>query len=78
MRSTVIEETIGAIADAKDKEPKDLDVVLHDYIAADVIHQLASHSSNSWTLQFEIPNHTVTIKGGDAVLVDGVQTRTLS
>jgi hypothetical protein len=34
------------------------------------IEQLASHGTGSWTLSFELPDHTVTITSDGVVLVD--------
>ena len=78
MELTLLEQILGAIADAEQKEPEDLKIVLQDYIDTDAIEWLAAHDSDSWVLQFEIPNHSVTIKAGEAVFIDGVKERTLT
>ncbi|QZP38537.1 HalOD1 output domain-containing protein [Halobaculum magnesiiphilum] len=75
MSSLVVDRVVAAIADAEGKDPLDLDYALQDYIDADAIHQLAAHDGSSWTLQFEVPNHTVTVTGEGAVLVDGTKER---
>jgi regulator of RNase E activity RraB len=62
---------IEAIADAKGKEPDDLEFVLEDHISTNAIRQLDDHASESWTLQFDLPNHTVHVAGDGAIVVDG-------
>ncbi|WP_178915702.1 HalOD1 output domain-containing protein [Natronomonas gomsonensis] len=69
----LIESLIGAIADAKGKEPDELEFVLEDHISAEAIQQLDDHASESWTLQFELPNHTVQVGGDGTILVDGTE-----
>jgi regulator of RNase E activity RraB len=64
---------IEAIAEAKGKEPDDLEFVLEDYISMDTIQSLDDHASESWTLQFELPNHTVQVGGDGTIFVDGTQ-----
>lgn len=67
---------IQAVADAKDKEPDELEVVLETHISTDAIQRLEDHKSESWTLQFELPNHTVQVVGSGTILVDGTQKQT--
>lgn len=70
------EKIILAIADAKDTEPANLDLAVQNWIEMDAIRQLVNHDSTDWMLQFEIPNHTVTVTGENEVLVDKRQKRT--
>jgi len=69
----ITQSIIQAIADAKGKDPDHLEVVLEDHISTDAIQQLDDHASESWTLQFELPNHTVHVAGDGTILVDGPQ-----
>lgn len=71
------EEIIRAIADAKDTEPADLDLILQNYIDMDAIQLLLDHDSADWTLRFEIPNHSVMVTGENEILVDGREERTI-
>lgn len=73
MAPSLIPEIIEGIADAKDVEPAELNLSLHDYIDTDAIEQLASHETASWTLSFELPNHNVTVTSDGLILVDGSQ-----
>ena len=75
---TTTEQIVGAIADAKDIEPRNLDIILQDYIDVDAVRLLANHQNEAWQLEFAIPNHTVRILGGNAVFVDGVRRRPFS
>ena len=62
---------IESIADHKDVDPDELNIVLADYIDPDAVEQLARHSNSTWRLQFELPKHSVTVKSDGEVLVDG-------
>ena len=62
---------IESIADHKDVDPDELNVRLADYIDLDAVEQLARHSSSTWRLQFELPEHSVSVKSDGGVLVDG-------
>jgi hypothetical protein len=66
----ILHAVIEAIADAKDTEPDELELVLEDYISTEAIQRLDDHENESWHLQFELPNHTVRIDGDGTVLVD--------
>lgn len=77
MGLTVPEEIIAAIAEAEDTEPAALDVSLQDCVETDAIRQLVAHDSDAWTLRFRVPEHSVTITGDGAVLVDDTRTRTI-
>lgn len=66
-----VSELVNALAVADDCTPTELEYVLHDHIDMDAIESLIRHASNSWTLSFEVPDHSVTITGDGVVLVDG-------
>jgi hypothetical protein len=61
---------IEAIALAEDKEPNELDFFIEDHISTEAIQHLDDHDSESWMLQFELPNHTVQIVGDGTILID--------
>jgi regulator of RNase E activity RraB len=67
----IIQSLIEAIADAKGKDPDDLEFVLEDHISTDAIQRLDDHASESWTLQFDLPNHTVHVAGDGTIVMDG-------
>lgn len=62
---------VTAVADAKDVDPSELDLVLHEYIDVDALESLSTHEDSSWTLAFELPEHTVTVTNDGVILVDG-------
>jgi hypothetical protein len=74
---TLLAELIDAIADAEGKEPEELEIILEDHINTDAIQRLHEHESDAWTLQFEIPNHTVRITGDGTIHVGATQPATL-
>ena len=63
------EKIVWAIADARDIEPTELDLTLQNWTDMDSIRQLVEHDSTNWTVQFEIPNYTVTVTGETEILV---------
>lgn len=75
MGDEVIGEIIEAIAEAKGREADDLSVALQHHVETDAIRLLAAHHSDSWTLQFELPEHTVRVTGDDEIIVDGTRRR---
>jgi len=76
MTDSVSLSIVEALADAEGVEPGDLDYTLEAHIDTDALAQLASHSSASWTLSFEVPDHEVTVEGDGRVLVDGYEKAT--
>jgi molybdenum cofactor biosynthesis enzyme MoaA len=74
----VLQEIIDAVAEAEGVEPADLDTVLEHYVDTDTIESLARHNSDSWRLEFELPNHTVRVTGQGDVFVDGIPKRALA
>lgn len=78
MGTVIVEQTIRSIADAKGIEPVDLDVALQNWVDTDALRQLVDHPNDAWKLQFELPNHTVTITGEGIILVDGTEERNFS
>ncbi|MEZ3165129.1 HalOD1 output domain-containing protein [Halorubrum sp. RMP-47] len=61
---------IGSIAEHKSVDPSDLDIVVADYIDLAAVEKLASHDNSTWSLQFELPNNTVTVHSDGRILVD--------
>ena len=71
MNDILASKVIEAIAASKGVEAGDLEVVLGDYIDLDAVEQLAKHSNSTWGLEFELPNHVVSVKSNGEILVDG-------
>ncbi|WP_254838980.1 HalOD1 output domain-containing protein [Natronomonas marina] len=78
MGDAVLGKIIQAIAEAEGREADDLAVVLQDHVDTDAIRLLAAHPSDSWTLQFELPDHTVRVTGDDEIFVDETRQRARS
>jgi hypothetical protein len=64
-------EVVEAVAEAKGMEPEDLEYPLESYIDTEALRLLTAHSSTSWTLSFELPEHEVTVTGEGVIEVDG-------
>lgn len=71
MTQNLTVKIIEAVADSKGVDPEELEIVLADYIDMDALNQLAKRSASTWTLRFELPEHSVTVTSDGVVLVDG-------
>jgi hypothetical protein len=78
METAIVGQTIRSIADAKGVEPTELEVAIQNWVDTDALRQLANHPSDAWRLQFELPDHTVTVTGEGIILVDGTEERAFS
>lgn len=77
----IINTLAKAVADAKDKEPEELEIHLQNHISTEAIRHLHDHESESWALQFELPNHTLNILGDGTIRLhdtDDTQIRTFA
>lgn len=70
MSQYLVSDVIEAIANSKDKEPDELEIVLHDHIDVDALENLAKHGKSTWRIQFELPRHVVTVTSSGQILVD--------
>lgn len=66
---------VEAVADAKGIDSGELEYPLGEYIDPDAIEQLTAHDDASWTLSFELPEHSVTVTSDSVVLVDDAQQK---
>ena len=73
MNEILLESIIESIAEVEGVESSNLDSQIYYYVSTDTITNLNNHESNSWRLQFEIPNHVVEVTGNGEILIDGVQ-----
>ncbi len=71
-----VSEIVEALAVSENCDPAELDYALQDHVDVDAIKSLTAHRSDSWTLSFEVPNHSVTVTGDGVVLVDGESVET--
>lgn len=70
----VVREIVTAVAAADGVAPAEVDYVLQDHIDVEAIDALLTHPESTWTLSFDVPDHTVTITDDGVVLVDGDST----
>lgn len=67
----ILPEIIGAIADVEDRSPHDLDYSLYNHADTTAIRSLWASEQTDWELTFEVPEHTVVVRGTGEILVDG-------
>ena len=73
MSDSPVVDVVETISDAKGIDPDEFETPIQEYIDTEAIELLASHDTASWTLSFELPNHTVTVTGDGLVHVDGAR-----
>jgi hypothetical protein len=70
MPQDLTSKIIRAVADNKGVEPAELAEPLGEYVDLDAVNQLAEHDNSTWTLTFELPEHSVTVMSDGVILVD--------
>lgn len=65
-----ISKILEAIADSKGVESDELEFVLADHLDFDAVELLAKHGNSTWRLEFELPDHIVTVTSEGEILVD--------
>ena len=70
MLESVISDIVDAVADSEGVKSDELDIVLADYIDPDALEQLANHGNSTWRLEFELPDHVVTVTSNGEIFVD--------
>ncbi|MUV88128.1 hypothetical protein GJ631_16600 [Natronomonas sp. CBA1123] len=78
MLMSVLGEIVEAIAEAKGVDSAELEIQLQEYVDTDAIRSLVAHQGDSWSLQFETPNHIVRVTGHNVVIVDGSERQRLA
>lgn len=76
-RHEVLTAIVGALADAADCEPHEISYSLHDHIDTGAVLTLVTSEHTDWELTFEVPDHTVTIRGNGRIFVDDTLCREL-
>ncbi|MEZ3171169.1 HalOD1 output domain-containing protein [Halorubrum sp. RMP-47] len=66
LTSTLIE----SIAEHKNVDPSDLDIVIADYVDLAAVEKLGRRDNSTWRLQFELPDHSVAVHSDGRILVD--------
>jgi hypothetical protein len=75
MMASVANQIVVALAEIKGVEPANLDITLYDHVSTDAIEELVDHESNSWSVEFETPTHTVEVTGDEKIYIDGTLVR---
>lgn len=75
MSEAPLHSLVAAIAEVESTSATELDYVLADYVDTDAVRLLMARSSDDWSLDFEIPEHRVTIGSDGWVLVDDERVR---
>jgi hypothetical protein len=70
-RHEVLTTVLEAIAESEDCTPNDIEYSLYDHVEIGALLTLATSDHDGWELAFEVPDHTVTVRGDGQVLVDG-------
>lgn len=73
MHQSPVVSIAEAVADAKGIDLDKLEIPLQEYVDTEAIELLAAHGNASWTLTFELPDHSVTVTSDGLVLVDGAR-----
>lgn len=76
-RYDVLSELVSAIAEVEETTAHELDLQLYDHINTDAIKILVASGHTDWELRFEIPDHTVEIRGNGDILIDDSVVRQL-
>lgn len=69
-RYEVIPEIVEALAEADGVSPHDLEYTLYEYIDAEALETLVTSDHRDWELTFQVPGHSVTVRGGERILID--------
>lgn len=78
MSESIVDRIVERIAEREEVEPADLDTSLESYVSTDAIRKLESHESSAWVLEFEIPNHVVTVAGDGEIRIAEAEVSTSS
>jgi hypothetical protein len=69
----ILPDLVRAVAEAKSVEPTELDVTIQNHMDIDALTYLATEEFTTWTLSFELPEHTVTVTSDGSIQVDGTK-----
>ena len=70
MSEAPLHSLVEAVAEVERVDATELDYVLADYVEVDAVRQLMTNADGDWSLDFDVPDHRVTIEGDGWVLVD--------
>jgi len=70
LRHEVLPQIAAAIAEADGRSPHDLDYSLREFVDTEALLSLVESEHTGWKLTFEVPDHTVEIRGSGQIRVD--------
>lgn len=77
-RSEVLTAVVESLAEASDCEPQEIDYSLQEHIDTGAMLALVTSEHTNWELSFEVPDHSVTIRGNGRIFVDDTLCRDLT
>jgi hypothetical protein len=77
-RHEVLTAVVEALAEASDCPAHELDYSLQDHIDTGAMLTLVTSKHTDWELTFEVPDHTVTVRGNGRIFVDDTLCRDLT
>lgn len=77
-RHEILPLVVEAIAEVDGSSPLELGYSLNDHVETEAVNTLAASDHTDWELTFDVPDHTVTIRDGEQILVDGDVLRELN
>jgi hypothetical protein len=69
-RYTILPRLVEILAETEGCAPNELDYSLQEYIETDALVTLAASDHTDWRLTFQVPDHTVEVRGSGNILVD--------
>jgi hypothetical protein len=69
-RHEVLSDLVKAIAETEECSPHNLEYSLYEYIETDAIATLVGSKHTAWELTFQVPDHTVVVRGNGQILRD--------
>lgn len=75
-RDGIVFAVVEALAEADRLDPVEVEYTLYEHVNPEILAELASHESGSWTFTFDVADHEVTVCSDGRLFVDGVLCRT--
>lgn len=72
----IIVDVVEALAEADRLELDEVEYTLYEYINPTILSELAACETGTWTFQFDVADHEVTVTSDGRLFVDGVLCRT--
>lgn len=65
MTTSINNQIIHAVAEAKGIDPLEMDIVLGEHVDLEAIEQMARRDDHTWQLTFKLPEYEVTVTSDD-------------